>query len=143
MPIKNGDTVKVHYTGRLKDGTQFDSSAGRDPLEFVLGGGQIIPGFEEAILGHEKGDKVTAEIPPEKGYGPADPELVFTVARADVPDTIPLKVGTPLQLSGERGRMDVTITEVGPEEITLDANPPLAGKDLEFDIEIVDVKPGE
>lgn len=142
MAIRNGDKVKVHYTGKLEDGTQFDSSEGREPLEFVIGAGQIIPGFEAAIIGHEPGEKVSVSIPPEKAYGEADPELIFTVSRSQVPDTIPLKVGTPLQLSGERGKMDVTITEVGPEEITLDANPPLAGKTLNFDIEIVDAKPG-
>lgn len=143
MPIKNGDTVKVHYTGKTKDGEVFDSSRERDPLEFTLGRGQLIPGFEEAILGREPGDKVSICIEPEKGYGQADPELIFTVAKSQVPDTIPLKVGTPLQLSSEQGKMDVVITEVGPEEITLDANHPLAGKDMEFDIEILTVKPGK
>ncbi len=143
MAIKNGDTVKVHYTGKFRDGTVFDSSREREPLEFTLGEGQLISGFEEAIIGHEPGETVSVSIKPEKGYGEADPELVFTVARAQVPEGIPLKTGTPLQLSSEKGKMDVTITEVGPEEITLDANHPLAGKDMEFEIEILDAKPGQ
>lgn len=142
MAIENGDTVKVHYTGREKDGTVFDSSAGREPLEFTLGAGQLIPGFEAAVLGKDAGDKVTVSIAPDQGYGDVDRDLIFTVARAQVPAEIPLTVGTPLSLSSDKGRMDVTITEVGPEEITLDANHPLAGKDLEFDIEILDVKKG-
>lgn len=139
MAIKKGDKVKVHYKGTLSDGTQFDSSRDRDPLEFTVGTGSIIPGFEKAIEGHESGDKIKAVIPPEDAYGDVDPELVFTVARAQVPESIPLKVGTPLQLSNEQGAMDVVITEVGPEEITLDANHPLAGKELTFEIEVLDV----
>lgn len=145
MPIKNGDTVRVHYTGRLKggaeDGKEFDSSRKREPLEFTLGAGQLIKGFEDAIIGREPGDKVNVVISPENGYGEADPELVFAVDRAQMPDHIPLEPGTPLSLSSERGRMDVVVTEVGPEEVTLDANHPLAGKNLEFEIEILDAKP--
>lgn len=99
----------------------------------------LIPGFESAVEGHEAGDVVSVTIAPEEAYGEADPELIFTVPRAQVPDHIPLNVGVPLQLSNEQGQMDVTITEVGPEEITLDANHPLAGKSLTFEIEIVSV----
>lgn len=143
MPIKKGDKVSVNYTGKLKDGTEFDSSRGRQPLDFTVGEGMLIPGFEAAVIGKDVGDKVTVDIAPEDGYGAADPELIFTVARAQVPDDIPLQVGTPLQLSNDDGKMDVTIIEVGPEEVTLDANHPLAGKELIFDIEIVDVKPGK
>ena len=139
MAIKQGDKVRVHYTGTLGDGTEFDSSRNRAPLEFTLGEGSIIPGFEKAVTGHETGDKIKVVIPPEDAYGDADHDLIFTVARAQVPDSIPLKVGTPLQLSNEQGAMDVVITEVGPEEITLDANHPLAGKELVFEIEVVDV----
>ncbi|MBD5553211.1 MAG: peptidylprolyl isomerase [Desulfovibrio sp.] len=141
MAIKNGDKVRVHYTGRLKDGTVFDSSLDREPLEFTVGTGQLIAGFENAIRGREPGEKLTVSIDPEHGYGQQDNDLVFTVSREQVPEHIPLKVGTPLQLTSDKGNMDVTITEVGPEEITLDANHPLAGKDLEFEIEILDAKP--
>lgn len=143
MAIENGDTIQVHYTGKLKNGEVFDSSREREPLEFTIGKGQLIPGFEEAVLGHEPGETVTVSIPPEKGYGSADPELVFCVSRAQVPNGIPLEVGTPLHLSNEQGQMDVTVTEVGTEEITLDANHPLAGKDLEFEIEILKATKGE
>lgn len=140
MPIRNGDRVKVHYTGRTVDGNEFDSSRERSqPLEFTVGAGELIPGFDGAVLGHEAGDKVEICIAPDNGYGDVDPELVFTVSKAQVPHHIPLETGTPLQLSNEKGQMDVTITEVGPEEITLDANHPLAGKHLEFDIEILEV----
>ena len=139
MPITKGDTVRVHYTGTLADGTVFDSSREREPLEFVLGGGMIIPGFEQAVQGREAGDTVTVTIAPADAYGEADPDLVFTVDRAQVPDHIPLTVGAPPQLSNEQGQMDVTITEVTDEEITLDANHPLAGKELTFEIEIVSV----
>lgn len=143
MAAKKGDRLKVHYTGKLADGTIFDSSRDRQPLEFTLGAGQLIPGFEAAVENHEKGDKITVQIAPDQGYGESDPDLVFTVPRGQVPDSIPLKPGTPLQLSSDKGQMDVTITEVGPEEITLDANHPLAGKDLTFEIEVVDIDPGQ
>lgn len=142
MPIKKGDTVRVHYVGKLKDGSEFDSSRNREPLEFTLGKGMLIPGFEAAIEGREPGDKVTVTVPVDQAYGDSDPELVFTVARAQVPDHIPMEVGTPLQLSNEQGQMDVVITEVGHDEVTLDANHPLAGKELTFEIEILDNKPG-
>lgn len=144
MAIKKGDKVTVHYTGKLADGTVFDSSRDRgQPLEFVLGEGNIIPGFEAAVEGHGQGDKVSARITPAEGYGDADEELIFTVPRARMPADIPLEPGTPLQLSTDMGQMDVMITEVGLKEVTLDANHPLAGKDLEFEIEILDAKPGK
>lgn len=143
MAIKKGDTVIAHYTGKLEDGTEFDSSRKRMPLEFELGKGMLIPGFEAAVEGHKPGDKIFVTIKPEDGYGPSDPELVFTVARSQVPENIPLKPGTALQLSSDKGQMDVVITEIGPEEITLDANHPLAGKNLVFEIDIIDVKPEE
>ena len=140
MPAKNGDTVRVHYTGTLDDGTVFDSSRERDPLEFVLGQGSLIPGFESAVEGREAGEKVCVTLPPDKAYGDVDRELIFTVPRAQVPDHSPLNVGVPLQLSNEQGQMDVTITEVGADEVTLDANHPLAGKTLTFEIEIVEIR---
>lgn len=142
MAIQNGDTIKVHYTGKLQNGEVFDTSRDREPLEFTLGEGQLIKGFEDAVRGHEAGEVITVDVPMADAYGQADPELVFAVSRSQVPVSIPLKVGTPLQLSTDKGHMDVTITEVGPEEITLDANHPLAGKDLNFEIEILEVKPG-
>lgn len=140
MPIKNGDTVQVHYTGRLADGTIFDSSLERDPLEFVMGKQMLIAGFEAAVMGKEVGDKVTADIPPDEGYGSLDEELIFTVASSQVPTHITPEVGMQLQLSSEEGTMDVTIRDITADEIVLDANHPLAGKSLIFDIEIVGVK---
>ena len=139
MAIKKGDTLRVHYVGTLDDGTVFDSSRERDPLEFVMGKGMLIPGFETALENHEVGDVVKVVIPPSEAYGELDPELIFTVPRAQVPDHIPAEVGVPLQLSNEEGQMDVTITEVTDDELTLDANHPLAGKTLTFEIEVVSV----
>lgn len=139
MPIKQGDTVRAHYTGTLEDGTVFDTSRNREPLEFILGKGMVISGFEKAVLGHEPGETITVTIGPDEAYGDRDEELVFTVPRAQVPDHIPLEVGTPLQLSNEQGEMAVTITEVDADEITLDANHPLAGKTLTFEIAIDEV----
>lgn len=144
MAINKGDTVRVHYTGTLGDGIQFDSSRDRDALEFTVGSHQLIPGFEEAVIGHEPGETIKVSIPPAKAYGEPDQDLVFCVPRSQVPDNIPLKIGTPLQLTSDKGgQMDVTITEVGPEEITLDANHPLCGKELHFEIEILDVRPAQ
>lgn len=143
MAIKKGDKVRVHYTGKLADGSVFDSSRERDPFEFTVGAGEVIPGFEEAVVDLEPGSKATVFIPADKAYGAADDDLVFAVSREQVPDHIPLKPGTQLQLANDKTQMDVVITEVGPEEITLDANHPLAGKDLEFEIEVLDVKAPE
>ncbi len=142
MPIENGDTVSVHYTGTLTDGTQFDSSRqpGRSPLEFTVGRGQMIPGFEDAVRGREQGDRFTVTIPCEQAYGVEDPKLFFTVDRAQVPAQIPAVVGTRVQLSNEHGTMYAIISEVTETEVTLNANHELAGKDLVFDIEIMSVR---
>jgi peptidylprolyl isomerase len=142
MPIKEGDTVTVHYVGTLSDGTVFDSSRDRDPITFTMGKGMLIPGFETALTGRSPGDTFTVTVPPEDAYGDRDPEMVFTVVKTQVPSHIPLEVGTPLQLSNEQGQMDVTITEVDEDEVTLDANHPLAGKELTFEIEILPTAPG-
>ena len=141
MGIENGDTVKVHYTGTFPDGREFDSSrnSGREPLEFTVGQGRMIPGFEEAVLGHEVGGRFVVTLPCEKAYGAVDPKLFFTVAREQVPPSIPQEVGTKIELSNEHGTMYAVISEVTDTEITLDANHELAGKDLCFDIEIVQV----
>ncbi len=140
MPIKNGDTVSVHYTGTLDDGSVFDSSRERDPLKFTMGKGQLIAGFESAVMGKEVGDTVTTHIAPKDAYGDVDEEMIFVVDRTQVPDHITPSVGLPLTLSSEQGQMEVTITEVTDKEITLDANHPLAGKTLTFEIEIVGVE---
>lgn len=137
MPIHNGDTIKVHYTGTLNDGTVFDSSRDRGPLEFVMGKGSLIPGFEAALLGKDVGHIVTVTIPPAEAYGESDPELIFTVARAQVPPSIAPEKGMQLQLTSDEGVLDATVVDVGADEIILDANNPLAGKALTFEIEVV------
>lgn len=135
---KPGDTVRLHYTGTLTDGSTFDSSAGLDPLEFTVGSGQIIPGLDVAIPGMAVGDTKTVTIAPEDAYGPRHEEGMQAVPRDQFPDDIPLEVGTALQVQTPTGQqMSVTISAVSEDEITLDANHPLAGKTLIFDIEMI------
>lgn len=137
---KHGDTVKVHYTGKLKDGTVFDSSQGREPLQFTIGKGQVIPGFEEAVTGMAPQENRTAEIPVDKAYGPRHQEMVMEVPREQVPQDIKPKVGQRLQVGMQTGQpVVVTVTEVSETSITLDANPPLSGQDLIFEIELVEI----
>ena len=141
MPIKDGDKVKVHYRGTLDDGSEFDSSHGREPLEFVLGQGMLIPGFEKAVTGKEKGDKVTVNIPPSEGYGEHDPQQIIPIGREQFPDDMQLKEGMVIQLQAPDGSViDSTIFKVGDKEVMLDANHPLAGKTLTFEIEVVEVE---
>ena len=136
--VKTGDTVRIHYRGTLQDGTQFDSSEGRDPLQFEVGSGQIIPGLDKALPGMAVGDKKSVDVPAAEAYGPRNPEARHAVPRAQIPDNIPLEVGTALQMRSPDGRaIAVTVAEVTDETVTLDANHPLAGHDLTFDIELV------
>ncbi len=140
MSAKAGDTVRIHYTGTLADGSTFDSSEGRDPLEFKLGAGQVIPGFDKAVTGMDVGDSQTVEIPSDDAYGPVNPDGRQSFPRDKVPENIPLDIGTRLQLSGPQGQpIMVTVAEVTDEEVILDANHPLAGKDLTFKIELVEI----
>ncbi|WP_316896494.1 peptidylprolyl isomerase [Pseudodesulfovibrio indicus] len=141
MTAKQGSTVKVHYTGTLKDdGSQFDSSEGREPLEFTLGEGMVIAGFEKAVIGKSAGDTVTVEIPPEEGYGGLSEELVFQVRREQLPPTVELEEGIMLEIRTEDGQPAyVRVTEFDDELVTLDGNHPLAGQTLVFDIEVVEV----
>ena len=137
---KNGDTVKIHYTGKLQDGTVFDSSEGNDPLEFTIGGGQVIPGFDEAVNDMSKGESKTVTIPADKAYGSRNEELVMSAPVDQIPPDLNPEVGQQLQLGGPNGEMLVVkVLEINDEHIKLDANPPLAGKDLTFDIELVEV----
>lgn len=124
MPeAKKGDTVKVHYTGRFEDGEIFDSSTGKEPLEFTIGKGEVIPGFEEAIIGMNTGESKTVKIPPEKAYGPRYDELVLTVERSRFPDDMEPQLGQQLQLRQPDGRtFIVTITDINETAVTLDAN---------------------
>lgn len=141
MPAKDGDTLFVHYTGTLDDGTEFDSSRDREPLEFVLGQGMIIPGFEKAVMGLEKGGSVRVVLPPVEAYGEPSDEMIIIVPRAEVPDHITPEVGTALQLTLQEGALDVVISRVDADEVELDGNHPLAGKTLTFEIEVVEIKP--
>ena len=137
---KHGDTVKVHYTGKLSDGTIFDSSDGREPLEFTLGQRQVIPGFEQAVIGMDLGQSRTAEIEAAQAYGPRDERLVTQINRQQIPDDVKVSVNDRLQVRRSDGRtLVVTVTEVSETSLTLDGNHPLAGKDLTFDIELVDI----
>ncbi len=140
MPIKNDDTVQVHYTGTLTDGSVFDSSLDRDPLEFTMGKQMLIAGFENAVMGKEVGDKVKVTIAPEDAYGDVDSELIFEVPLSEVPEHITPEPGLQLQLSNEEGIMNVTIDDVTEDSIMLNANHPLAGQTLTFEIEIIAVK---
>ncbi|GAB4388296.1 FKBP-type peptidyl-prolyl cis-trans isomerase [Albidovulum sp.] len=138
--VKTGDTVRIHYRGTLKDGTEFDSSEGRGPLEFEVGSGQIIPGLDKALPGMEVGEKKTVEVPMAEAYGEANPATRHTVPRAHIPPDIPLEVGTRLQMQSRDGQViAVTVAEVTDDAVTLDANHPLAGQDLTFDIELVSI----
>ncbi|OWU85497.1 peptidylprolyl isomerase [Oceanicola sp. 22II-s10i] len=137
---KTGDTVRIHYTGTLQDGTTFDSSAGREPLEFTVGSGQIIPGLDQAIPGMTVGDQKTVEVPCAEAYGPRQEEASQVVPRDQIPDNIELQPGLQLQVQTPQGQVvPVTVTEITPTEVTLDANHPLAGKDLTFAIELVEI----
>jgi len=135
---KKGDNVKIHYKGTLQDGTVFDSSEGRDPLGFTLGGGQVIPGFDEAVMGMSEGDAKNVTIPVDKAYGPRNDELVMPVPLNQVPADLKPEVGQQLQMGGPDGQpVMVSVVDITDEHIMLDANPPLAGQDLIFDIELV------
>ena len=137
---KAGDTVHFHYTGTLSDGTVFDSSEGREPLTFTLGSGQIIPGLDAAIDGMAVGDKKTVTIPAHQAYGEHDANARQAVPRAQIPDHIPTAPGTQLQMQSAQGQViPVVVIEADDEQVILDANHPLAGKDLTFAVEIVAV----
>lgn len=136
---QTGDTVRVHYTGRLGEGEVFDSSEGRDPLEFTVGGGQVIAGFDQAVTGMAPGDEKTVVIPAEQAYGPRRDEMTGEVPRAQFPPDIEPQVGQQLQMKQAGQDFVVTVTEVSDETVRLDANHPLAGKDLTFELELVEI----
>lgn len=138
--VKSGDTVRIHYTGTLDNGDTFDSSEGRDPLEFVVGSGQIIPGLDKALPGMTVGESKTVPVPCVEAYGEANPDARQDVPRDTIPDEIPVEVGLQLQMQTQDGQViPVTIVELHEETVVLDANHPLAGKDLTFQIELVAV----
>lgn len=139
--VQDGDTVQVHYTGTLEDGTVFDSSREREPLEFTLGQGQLIPGFEKAVIGMSEGDSTSVDIPSGEAYGDRRDDLELEVELEELPDEIEAKVGAQLQVrqNDSDRAIPVTITKVTDEKATLDANHPLAGKDLSFNIEVITI----
>ncbi len=137
---KDGDTVKVHYTGTLKNGEVFDTSKEREPLEFTLGQGQLIPGFEKAVIGLNVGDATKVDIPSAEAYGDSREDLVLNVPKDQLPADVEPQVGMQLQVNQPDGQpVPVRITDVKETELTLDANHPLAGQDLSFEIELVEV----
>lgn len=137
---KKGDTVKVHYTGKLENGTVFDTSLNRDPLQFTIGNDEVIPGFEEAVIGMAPGDSKTVKITADKAYGPHLDEMVLVVERTQIPPNLKPEVGQQLQLKQADGKVIlVVVTDVSESTVTLDANHPLAGKDLIFDIQLVEI----
>lgn len=140
MPAQTGDTVHVHYTGTLNDGTEFDSSAGNEPLAFTVGEGQVIPGFDAAVRGMEPGEAKTVTIPADEAYGARREEMVLRVDRDSLPEGLDPEVGDQLALSTAEGQqVPVRVTDVSPEGVTLDANHPLAGEDLTFEITLTDI----
>lgn len=137
---KSGDTVRIHYTGTLGDGTQFDSSRGGEPLEFTLGGGNIIPGFENAVLGMSAGETKTVTIASEDAYGPRNENLTQEVPRNAIPEDIDLAQGMVLHAQGPEGQtVSFTVVAFDDESVRVDGNHPLAGQDLTFALELVEI----
>ncbi len=140
MQAKKGDTVRVHYTGKLVSGEQFDSSAGREPLEFEIGAGMMIKGFDDAVVGMAIGDKKTINIPAAEAYGERSEEMVIDFPRSNFPDDMTPEVGMQLMMNNSAGQQfPVTIVDVKEDVVMLDANHMLAGKELVFDIEMVEI----
>lgn len=140
MQVKTGDVVRVHYTGTLVDGSQFDSSVGRNPLEFTVGAGQMIAGFDAGVLGMAVGDKKTLQIDPDHGYGQSNPEAIIEFPRTNVPEGMEIEVGMQLNLQNEYGQpVPVVIMGITEDVVIMDANHSLAGKDLIFEVELVEI----
>lgn len=137
---KEGDVVQVHYTGKLKDGTIFDTSQDRDPLEFTLGEGRVIPGFEDAVIGMQENESKIVSIPAEEAYGPRRDDLIMPVPRDQFPQDMNPQTGQQLEIRLQNGDSRIaTVTEISPSDVTLDINHPLAGHDLTFDILLVGI----
>jgi FKBP-type peptidyl-prolyl cis-trans isomerase 2 len=140
MQVKSGDVVRVHYTGTLEDGSQFDSSVGRAPLEFTVGAGQMIAGFDAGVVGMAVGEKKTILIDPDHGYGQKDPSAIIEFPSSNIPEGMTVEVGMKLNLQNQYGQpVPVVVMEVREEVIIMDANHFLAGKDLTFEVEIVEI----
>lgn len=141
--VKSGDKIKVHYHGRLTDGTTFDSSEGREPLEFEVGGGMVIAGFDNGVLGMAIGEKKTIEIPVDEAYGAANPEMLVEYPLNQFPEDMAPEAGMRLNMTNGSGQViPVVIKEVKEDLVVLDANHPLAGQDLVFDLELVEIVGG-
>lgn len=138
--VKDGDTVRVHYTGTLGDGTVFDSSRDREPIEFVVGSGQVISGFEQAVKGMTPGEERKITIPADEAYGPRRDDLTLEVGRDQLPEGLEPRVGQRLQVSRAGHAFNVTVMEVSDRSVTLDANHPLAGEDLTFEVQLVGIR---
>ena len=138
--VKSGDKIKVHYHGKLNDGETFDSSEGRDPLEFEVGSGMVIKGFDDGVTGMSVGEKKTINIPFAEAYGPVNPEMIIEMPKDRFPEDMKLEVGMPLMMSDQQGQQfQVKIEEIKEEVVMLDANHAFAGKDLTFDLELVEI----
>lgn len=141
MQVKQGDVVRVHYTGKLTDGSTFDSSVGRDPLEFTVGAGQMIKGFDVGVEGMTVGEKKTIQIPPHEAYGERDEEAIIEFPASNVPGDMKLEVGMQLTLRNEYGQpVPVVVLELREDVIVMDANHMLAGKELIFEVELVEIR---
>ncbi|PUZ24460.1 peptidylprolyl isomerase [Chitinophaga costaii] len=138
--VKQGDTVRVHYHGRLDNGNTFDSSEGRAPLEFTVGAGMVIKGFDNGVIDMKIGDKRTLHIPVDDAYGPKNQEMVLDFPKSNIPSDMKPEIGMDLQMSNNEGQVfQVKVVGINEEFITLDANHPLAGEPLTFDIELVEI----
>ncbi len=141
MQVKKGDKIKVHYHGKLDDGSTFDSSEGRDPLAFEVGSGMVIPGFDAGVTGMEKGEKKTIVIPSDEAYGPVLDEMIMEFPKDKFPEDMKPEIGMALNMSNQEGQsFPVVIKEVKDDVVVLDANHALAGKDLTFDLELVEIE---
>lgn len=137
---KSGDNVKVHYTGKLDDGTVFDSSVDREPLEFTIGNGQLIKDFEQAVIGMNPGEYKTVKIPSENAYGPRRDEMLIVVDRSQFPENLEPKIDQQLQIRNQNGQSTVAkVVDISGTNVTLDANHPLAGQDLTFEIQLTEI----
>lgn len=138
--VKIGDKISVHYTGSLESGDIFDSSREKDPMKFEVGSGQLIPGFDKAIIDMEVGQTKTVEIPSAEAYGDGDERNIIPMPKANFPEDMELVIGLQLELQNDQGQVfPVTVTAIGEKEVTLDANHPLAGKNLKFEIELIEI----
>lgn len=137
--IKNGDTITVNYTGKFEDGDVFDSSEGKEPLKFTVGAGQLIKGFDDAVIGMQAGDKKTVTLAPADAYGDHDADMIIDIPKSQIPEDMKLEVGQRLHLRDPQGQpVPAMVAEITEDSIKMDANHPMAGKTLIFDLEVVE-----